>query len=71
MTNNRLSRDERKLIGSYGGHKSWTNTVDRTARTANARNALEDKFLREADGDPKRAENIRKAHYKAYGSRER
>ena len=36
---------------------------DRTARTAKARKALEDKFLAEADGDPVRAESLRKAYY--------
>jgi len=27
----------RQAIGRYGAHKSWANTVDRTARTRNAR----------------------------------
>lgn len=43
---------------------SWANTADRAARTANARKAAEERFLREAGGDPKRAESLRKAHYK-------
>lgn len=51
------------LEARAAAHASWANTIDRTARTANARRALEAKFLAEADGDPKRAESIRKAHY--------
>jgi hypothetical protein len=42
---------------------SWANTPDRSARTANARKAFENKFLAEADGDKKRAEALRKAFY--------
>jgi hypothetical protein len=38
-------------------------TPDRTARTANARRALEQKFLEEAGGDPQRAESLRKTFY--------
>jgi hypothetical protein len=33
------------------------------SRTSNGRAALEQKFLDEAGGDPKRAESIRKAYY--------
>lgn len=54
----------RSIAGSLGGHISWANTSDRTARTAPARAALEAKFLAEAEGDPKRAESLRKAYYK-------
>lgn len=43
---------------------SWANTEDRAARTANARRAADDRFLILADGDPKRAESLRRAHYK-------
>ena len=42
------------LSGRKGGHISWANTLDRTARTAPARDALERKFLDQADGDPMR-----------------
>ena len=38
--------------------------MDRSARTAKARAALEQKFLDEADGDPIRAEHLRRAYYK-------
>ena len=57
------SPDERKLAASIAAHTSWGRTVNRTERTAPARAGLEAKFLREADGDPKRAESLRKAHY--------
>lgn len=49
--------------GRIGAHVSWANTKDRTARTAPARAALDAKFLAEADGDPVRAEHLRKAHF--------
>lgn len=54
---------ERSLAARVAAHQSWANTTDRTARTFNARNALEQKFLAEADGDPKRAKSLRKAYY--------
>lgn len=42
---------------------SWGKTTDRAARTANARAALEQKWLDQADGDPIRAAALRKAHF--------
>lgn len=54
---------ERKLIAQIAANESWARTDDRSARTAPARRALEEKFLREADGDPVRAEHLRKAHF--------
>lgn len=61
----------KSLNGRIAAHESWARTPDRTARTAPARRALEDKFLREADPEgvlspverAKRAENLRKAFY--------
>jgi hypothetical protein len=47
----------------YAAHLSWAKTADRTERTAKARNAFEDKFLAQAEGDPKRAEAYRKAYF--------
>lgn len=44
-------------------HLSWAKTENWTARTAKGRQAFEDKFLAEADGDPKRAESLRKAYF--------
>lgn len=54
---------ELSIAGRIGAHQSWANTIDRTARTAPARAAMDAKFLAEADGDPVRAEHLRKAHY--------
>ena len=49
--------------GRLGAHISWANTTNRTARTAPARAALDQRFLDEADGDPVRAAHLRKAYY--------
>lgn len=62
---------ERSLIAQLAAHESWAKTPDRTARTANARRALEAKFEREVDPTgtlspaerAKRVENARKAYY--------
>ena len=51
------------LIGKIGAHASWANTTDRPARTAPARAAFEQRFLDQADGDPVRAEHLRKAYF--------
>jgi hypothetical protein len=56
--------EERSLIASLAAHESWANTVDRSARTAKARAARDARFLEQADGDPVRAEHLRKAHFK-------
>jgi hypothetical protein len=53
-----LSRKNRR-----SAYISWSRTADRRARTAPAREGFEAKFLREADGDPLRAEALRKAFY--------
>jgi len=49
--------------GRIGAHMSWANTPDRSARTAPGRAALDQRFLDEADGDPKRAEHLRKVYF--------
>jgi hypothetical protein len=54
---------ERRIRAQIAAHESWAKTPDRTARTAKARAALEEKFLTEAGGDPVRAEHLRKAHF--------
>ncbi|HET6755937.1 MAG TPA: hypothetical protein VFH23_18510 [Jiangellaceae bacterium] len=51
------------LLKSAAAHESWARTTDRTARTAPARAKLEAKFLEQADGDPVRAEHLRKAYF--------
>jgi hypothetical protein len=58
-----LTPNERSLRAQIAAHESWAQTEDRSARTASARNAFEDKFLEEADGDPKRAASLRKAYF--------
>lgn len=56
-------KSERSQIASIAAHESWARTTDRTARTAAARAAQDARFLEQADGDPLRAEHLRKAHY--------
>lgn len=51
------------LLARIAAHESWANTTDRTARTAPARAARDQKFLDQADGDPVRAAHLRKAHF--------
>lgn len=55
---------EQSLAKSIAAHTSWAKTEDRTARTAKARAALDQKFLDEAGGDAQRAEHLRAAYYK-------
>lgn len=54
---------ENKLAASIAANMRWAQCEDRTAATEKARRALEDKFLREADGDSKRAANLKRAYY--------
>ncbi|WP_374969932.1 hypothetical protein [Terrabacter sp. BE26] len=58
-----MTRSESRLAAQIAAHESWANTLDRSARTAPARRALEAKFLEQAGGDPVRAEHLRKAHF--------
>jgi len=51
------------MLARVRAHRSWGRTADRVARTAPARAALDAKFLAEAQGDPIRAEHLRKAHF--------
>lgn len=62
-TNTNSTPDERRLAAQTGAYISWGRTTDRTARTAPGRAALDQKFLDQADGDPKRAEALRKAYF--------
>ncbi|MGV9797396.1 hypothetical protein ACWDTP_04985 [Mycobacterium sp. NPDC003449] len=54
-----------RIAQQAGAHQRWgqLNETERSAATAPARLGLEAKWLREAEGDPKRAANLRKAHY--------
>ena len=54
---------ELALRGRIGAHISWANTTDRAARTAPARAGFHQRFMDRADGDPVRAEHLRKAHF--------
>jgi hypothetical protein len=58
-----LTPAERSLRGTLAAHESWANTENRAERTAPARAALDQKFLDQANGDPQRAESLRKAYY--------
>ena len=58
-----MSESERQLAARIAAHESWASTPDRTARTAPARAALEQKFLDAAGGDATRAAHLRKAHF--------
>ena len=51
------------MLGRIGAHSKWSQCEDRTAATAPARAALEQKFHDDAGGDPKRAASLRKAYY--------
>jgi hypothetical protein len=65
MTRKTASSDsERRLIASATAHESWGRTLDRAGRTATARAAFDRRFLEEADGDPQRAESLRRAYFK-------
>jgi hypothetical protein len=67
-----LTPSEKSLRGQIAVHESWARTPDRSARTANARKAMLDKFEQQVDPDgtlppaerAQRAEHARKAHYK-------
>ncbi|WP_240761039.1 hypothetical protein [Mycolicibacterium sp. CR10] len=66
-----LTPAERSLRGQIAANESWSRTTDRSARTANARKAMLDKFERQVDPDgalspderARRAEYARKAHF--------
>ena len=58
-----MTPSERALRARIMSHESWAATTDRSARTAPARRALDQKFFDAADGDPVRAEHLKKAHF--------
>lgn len=59
-----ISDSERVLRAQIAAHTGWANTIDRTARTQPGRDAMDAKFLALAGGDPRRAEQLKKAHFK-------
>jgi hypothetical protein len=54
-----LTPAERVLRGEIAAHTSWARTVDRSARTAAARQAAMDRFEREVDPEGKLAPAVR------------
>ncbi|MBZ4561393.1 hypothetical protein GBO17_21330 [Mycobacterium avium subsp. hominissuis] len=66
-----LTSSERTQRAKIAAHTSWANTENRSARTANARRAANDRFEREVDPEgklapaerAKRAESLRKAYF--------
>jgi hypothetical protein len=58
-----LTPNERVLRSRLASHASWGKTLDRTARTEPARRKFDERFLAQADGDPVRAESLRKEYY--------
>lgn len=66
-----LTPGERSLRAKIAANVSWSQTSDRSARTANARKAMLDKFEQQVDPEgklppserAKRAANARRAHY--------
>lgn len=58
-----MTPSETRLRSQIAAHESWARTPDRSARTAPARSAMDAKFLEQADGDPIRAEHLRKAYF--------
>jgi hypothetical protein len=54
---------ERRLRSQIAAHSSWAQTENRSARTAPARAGMNAKFLAQAEGDPVRAEHLRKAYF--------
>ena len=51
------------MLGRLGAYSKWAQCEDRTAATEPARRGLEQKFLDDADGDPVRAESLRRAYF--------
>lgn len=67
----RSTPSEQRLARQAAAHQSWANTVDRTARTAKARQALLDRIARDVDPENKMSpatralavESARKAYF--------
>lgn len=58
-----LPKSEKTLRAQIASHEAWANAENQADRTAPARAAFDAKFLDAADGDPIRAEHLRKAHF--------
>lgn len=72
-----LTPAQRSLRARLAAHTSWTNTVDRAARTAAARKAADERFARQVDPEgilpprerAERVGNARKAYFAALALR--
>jgi hypothetical protein len=51
VSRNHLTPAERRLASQAGAYRSWATTDDRSARTAAARAAAEDRFALQVDPD--------------------
>jgi hypothetical protein len=51
------------MLGRLGAHSKWATCPDRSAATAPAEAAHEQKFLDQANGDPVRAASLRAAFF--------
>lgn len=67
-----LTPEQRTLRARLAAEESWARTQDRSARTAAARKAMEDRWVREArerfgdlpaDELARRAEHLKRAHF--------
>lgn len=66
-----MTPEQRSMSARIANYTRWANTDDKTAATAPARKAFEDRFLREADPDGvlpheerlAKAALLRKAHF--------
>lgn len=67
-----MSPEERSMRARLAAHSQWANELDPTARTAKARKAADDRFIRQArERHPaateaqiaRAAEHLRKAHF--------
>lgn len=63
MPDDVVVHQERSMRARIAAHTMHSKVEDPSAHTAPAREAFKEKFLREADGDPVRAEHLRKAYF--------
>jgi len=71
-----MTPEERTLRARLAAHSQWANELDPTARTAKARKAADDRFVRQArelhpeateEQIARAAEHLRKAHFTRMG----
>lgn len=54
----------RATVAAIAAHESWVQTEDRTKRTAKARGTFDARFLKEANGDPELAAQLRSDYFR-------